>query len=115
MWVSGSEPTVDYRVQTFTPSYIGPGNARPVIGTAPGNLAYGAVFEIDFTGTDAIDRVVIDKLTGVTHSTHMDQRQVRLCSPTLHAAHICWLARLLMLECLLTAGSNASMMLFWTT
>ncbi|KAK9859825.1 hypothetical protein WJX84_003157 [Apatococcus fuscideae] len=75
VWVSGSEPTVDYRVQTFTPSYIEPGNARPVVGSAPSNLAYGAVFEIDFTGTDAIDRVVIDKLTGVTHSTHMDQRQ----------------------------------------
>ena len=92
VWVSGSEPTVDYRVQTFTPSYIGPGNARPVIGNAPGNLVYGAVFEIDFTGTDAIDRVVIDKLTGVTHSSHMDQRQVRSCSSFLH--HACsWLAQ----------------------
>ncbi len=77
VWVSGSEPTVDYRVQIFTPSYLGPGNPRPVIGTAPANVGYGAMFEIDYTGTDGIDRVVIDKLTGVTHSTHMDQRQVR--------------------------------------
>ncbi|KAK9832391.1 hypothetical protein WJX74_008758 [Apatococcus lobatus] len=89
VWVSGSEPTVDYRVQTFTPSYIEPGNARPVVGSAPSNLAYGAVFEIDFTGTDAIDRVVIDKLTGVTHSTHMDQRQVRLaCNDLVAGASI---------------------------
>ena len=79
VWVAGSEPTVDYRVQIFTPSYLGPGNARPVIGTAPGNLDYGVVFEVDYTGVDCIDLVVIDKLTGVTHSTHMDQRQV-LCS-----------------------------------
>ena len=80
VWVAGSEPTVEYRVQIFTPAYLLNGMPRPVIGSAPGGINLGRNFTIIYTGTAGIDRVVIDKFTAVTHSIHMDQRQVGFCT-----------------------------------
>ncbi|KAK9863598.1 hypothetical protein WJX84_001727 [Apatococcus fuscideae] len=85
VWVAGSEPTVEYRVQIFTPAYLLNGMPRPVIGSAPGGINLGRNFTIIYTGTAGIDRVVIDKFTAVTHSIHMDQRQVRLACTDLKA------------------------------
>ncbi len=76
--VTGSEATADYRVQIWTPSYLLSGLPRPVIASASPLIIPGSRFPIQWSGIDTIDRVVISKMPGVTHSTHMDQRQLVL-------------------------------------
>lgn len=76
--VTGSEATVEYRVQIWTPPYLLNGLPRPTIVSAPELIAPGSRFPIQWSGVDTIDRVVISKLPGVTHSTHMDARQLVL-------------------------------------
>ncbi|KAK9858854.1 hypothetical protein WJX84_007502 [Apatococcus fuscideae] len=74
--VTGSEATVDYRVQIFTPPYLQGGGARPTISSAPTNIVPGTSITISFSNVDTIDRVVLSKLAAVTHSTHMDALRV---------------------------------------
>ncbi|KAK9863993.1 hypothetical protein WJX84_007490 [Apatococcus fuscideae] len=76
--VAGSEATVDYRVQIFTPPYLQGGAPRPTIGSAPNVIVPGTTFTIAFSNVDTIDRVVLSKLAAVTHGNHMDARQLVL-------------------------------------
>ncbi|KAK9825584.1 hypothetical protein WJX74_007675 [Apatococcus lobatus] len=81
--VAGSEATVEYRVQVYTPAYLLTANPRPTIVRAPNLIAPGSRFPIQFSGVPSIDRVVLSRLPGVTHSVHMDARQLVLnCAPT---------------------------------
>lgn len=54
--VTGSEATVDYRVQIYTPPYLQGGGARPTIGSAPTVIVPGTSFTIAFSNVDTIDR-----------------------------------------------------------
>ncbi len=76
--VAGSEATLDYRVQLYTPAYLQTTNARPVMSGAPTDVTYGAAFTVDFSATTSIDRVVMIRQSAVTHSIHMDLRSVAL-------------------------------------
>lgn len=81
--VAGSEATVEYRVQVYTPAYLLTENSRPIIVRAPNLIAPGSRFPIQFSGVPSIDRVVLSRLPGVTHSVHMDARQLVLnCATT---------------------------------
>ena len=66
--VTGSEATVEYRVQIWTPPYLLNGLPRPNIVSAPELIAPGSRFPIQWSGVDTIDRVVLSKMPGVTHS-----------------------------------------------
>lgn len=76
--VAGSEATLDYRVQLYTPAYLQTANARPVMSGAPTNVVYGQSFTVHFSVTTSIDRVVMVRQSAVTHSIHMDLRMVAL-------------------------------------
>ena len=76
--VAGSEATLDYRVQLYTPAYLQTSNPRPVMSGAPAEVAYGATFTVGFSATTSIDRVVMIRQSAVTHSIHMDLREVAL-------------------------------------
>ena len=76
--IAGSEATLDYRVQIYTPAYLQTGNPRPVLSGAPGSVAYGATFTVHFSGSTSIDRATMIRQNAVTHSIHMDERQVAL-------------------------------------
>ncbi len=50
----------------------------------------GCQFPIEFGGVPGIDRVVLSKLSGVTHSVHMDARQLVLsCQNAASGTVIC--------------------------
>ena len=76
--VAGSEATLDYRVQLYTPAYLQTGNPRPVLSGAPGSVGYGQAFSVNFSGVTTIDRAVLVRQSAVTHSIHMDARTVAL-------------------------------------
>ena len=76
--IAGSEATLDYRVQIYTPAYLQTGGARPTMSGAPTSVTYGATFTVDFAGVDSITRVTMIRQSAVTHSIHMDARQVSL-------------------------------------
>lgn len=76
--VAGSEATLDYRVQIYTPAYLQTGNPRPTLAGAPGSLTYGQTFSVNFGGVTTIDRAVLVRQSAVTHSIHMDARTVAL-------------------------------------
>ena len=88
MLVAGSEATLDYRVQIYTPAYLQTGTARPVMSGAPGQVAYGASFAVHFSGTTSIDRVTMIRQNAVTHSIHMDERQVALSITSVSAGTV---------------------------
>ena len=64
--------------QIYTPGYLLNSRPRPVVTRAPSNISYGHNFTVAFSNVSAIDRVVLDRLTGATHGNHFDQRQVVL-------------------------------------
>ena len=76
--IAGSEATLDYRVQIYTPAYLQTGAARPTLSGAPTSVTYGATFTVDFSDVDSITRVVMIRQSAVTHSIHMDARQIAL-------------------------------------
>lgn len=76
--VAGSEATLDYRVQIYTPAYLQSTSPRPVMSGAPTNVIYGQLFTVNFSVTTSIDRVVMVRQSAVTHSIHMDLRMVAL-------------------------------------
>ncbi|KAL0050698.1 hypothetical protein WJX82_005338 [Trebouxia sp. C0006] len=76
--VAGSEATLDYRVQLYTPAYLQSTNPRPVMSGAPTDVIYGQAFTVNFSVTTSIDRVVMVRQSAVTHSIHMDLRMVAL-------------------------------------
>ena len=88
--VAGSEATLDYRVQVYTPAYLQSTSPRPVMSGAPTNVIYGQLFTVNFSVTTSIDRVVMVRQSAVTHSIHMDLRMVALniTSATAGIAHL---------------------------
>lgn len=86
--VTGSEATQDYRVQIYTPPYLSNGLARPLIVSASEIISPGARFPIQWSGVDTIDRVVMSKMPGVTHSTHMDARQLVLACTAVSSGNL---------------------------
>ena len=76
--VAGSEASVEYRAQIYTPAYLLTSYARPVIVRAPNLISPGSSLTIQYSEVSKIERVVLSKLPGVTHSVHMDARQLVL-------------------------------------
>ena len=74
--VAGSEVTLEYKIQVFTPPYLLNGNPRPAIETSPTNMTWHHPYDITWSGTDSIDRVVLQKMADSTHSISWDLRQV---------------------------------------
>ena len=88
VFVGGSETTTEHRAQIYTPSYLQNGKPRPAITSSPSNVGYSAGFSIGFSGVPSLDRIVLNRLAGATHSNHFDQRQVVLdCSDTGNTAN----------------------------
>ena len=71
-----------FLAQIFTPPYLTGNPNRPTItGISNTSPAYGATFAVTFGYTQtssapAINRVVLARIGGSTHSVHFDQRQV---------------------------------------
>jgi hypothetical protein len=70
--------------EIFSPPYLfkkdgsGQRAARPSIGTAPGNLGYGANFTVTSAQAGTISKIGLVRMGGVTHSVNMDQLYVPL-------------------------------------
>lgn len=80
--VAGSEVTLEYRIQLYTPDYLQTNKARPVISKAAANMTYATNYTIGFTNVTTIDRVVLNRLASSTHGQRFDQRQLVLqCNP----------------------------------
>jgi len=80
--VAGSEVTLEYRIQLYTPDYLQTNKARPVISQAAANMTYATNYTIGFTNVTNVDRVVLNRLASSTHGQRFDQRQLVLqCNP----------------------------------
>ena len=84
--VAGSEVTLEYRVQLYTPDhsyYLQTNKTRPVISQAAANMTYATNYTIGFTNVTNVDRVVLNRLASSTHGQRFDQRQLVLqCNPS---------------------------------
>lgn len=67
--------------EIYSPPYLF-GGSRPVIESATSVIRYGESFNLNFSSTTATNRVVLIRLSSVTHSVNMDQRYVRLADLT---------------------------------
>ena len=65
-------------MQVYTPDYLHSGKPRPVITRVQPTLGYSQNFTIGFANVSSLDRVVLNRYSGATHSNHADQRQVVL-------------------------------------
>jgi hypothetical protein len=69
-------------MEIYSPPYLytstGALASRPVIASAPPNIAYGASFALSTTAAATIGSVVVMRAGAVTHSFNMDQRLVGL-------------------------------------
>ena len=79
--ITGSEATENYIMQIFTPPYLTGNPNRPtIVSVSSQSPAYGGTLTIVFGSSQAaaltIQRVVLNRCGGVTHSTHFDARQV---------------------------------------
>ena len=63
--------------EIYSPSYLFRG-PRPAISSSPSIVGYGQTFDLDFASSSAANKVVLIKLSSVTHSNNMDQRYVLL-------------------------------------
>ncbi|HEU4387773.1 MAG TPA: galactose oxidase-like domain-containing protein [Blastocatellia bacterium] len=71
-------PQRDQRnMEIFSPPYLFFGT-RPVITTAPGNVAYGANFDIDTPDTTRVDSVALLRPASVTHHTDAGARYIKV-------------------------------------
>ncbi|HEX6302872.1 MAG TPA: galactose oxidase-like domain-containing protein [Anaerolineales bacterium] len=78
--MAGSNPSrrVDeLRIEVYSPPYLFKG-PRPQIGAAPSRIGYGERFEIRAPEAEAIDQVVLIRLSSTTHCVNTDQRYVGL-------------------------------------
>jgi hypothetical protein len=70
--------TDDYTAEIFSPPYLfnqdGTPATRPVITSAPGNVAYGQAFTVQTTSAATITKVTWIRLSAVTHSFNQNQR-----------------------------------------
>ena len=71
---SAADPTFD------NPTYqiMSTSKPRPVITKVQATLGYSQNFTIGFANVSRLDRVVLNRYSGATHSNHADQRQVVL-------------------------------------
>ena len=76
--VAGSEVTLEYRVQLYTPDYLQTGKPRPVIANAAATMQYASNYTVGFTNVTSVNRVVLNRLASSTHGQRFDQRQVVL-------------------------------------
>jgi hypothetical protein len=69
-------------IEIYSPPYLynssGVLAARPVIGSIPAKISYGATFNVSITSAAAIGAVVVMRAGAVTHAFNMDQRLVGL-------------------------------------
>ena len=95
--IVGSETTENYAMQLFTPPYLtGTPNRPTILGLSSTSPGYGAQLSITFGSTQGaalnIQRVVLSRSGGVTHSQHFDLRQVPLlvlcCAATVLACKL---------------------------
>ena len=74
--------TDDLTAEIFSPPYLFKGDgtpaARPVISTVAATLAYGTTFTVGTTSASQITKVMLVRLSAVTHAFDMNQRGVRL-------------------------------------
>ena len=74
--------TDDLTAEIFSPPYLfnadGTPAARPVISSVPAKLTYGAGFTITTASAADISKVLLVRLSAVTHATNMNQRGVVL-------------------------------------
>jgi hypothetical protein len=74
--------TDDLTAEIFSPPYLfnadGTAATRPVISSVPATLAYGTTFAVTTTSAAEITKVMLARLSAVTHATDMNQRGVRL-------------------------------------
>ncbi|KAK9812389.1 hypothetical protein WJX73_007024 [Symbiochloris irregularis] len=75
---AGSEVTLEYKVQIYTPPYLLTGKPRPVIQSAPESVTWHQQYSLRWSGTTSIERVVLQKMSDNTHCLAMDLRQVVL-------------------------------------
>ena len=68
--------------EVFSPSYLfddsGQPATRPVISSAPGDVAYNSPFAVSTPNAASISKVALVRLGAVTHSVNMEQRYVPL-------------------------------------
>jgi Domain of unknown function (DUF1929) len=64
-------------MEVFSPAYLDRG-PRPVVTAAPGNVAYGASFDVESPDAGDVESVVFLRPCSVTHHTDAGQRYVRL-------------------------------------
>ena len=76
--VAGSEVTLEYKVQVFTPPYLLSDKPRPLITSAPESITWHQYYLVQWSDAPLIDRVVLQKLSDNTHSLSFDMRQVSL-------------------------------------
>ncbi|HEU4524751.1 MAG TPA: galactose oxidase early set domain-containing protein, partial [Gemmatimonadales bacterium] len=74
--------TDDLTGEIFSPPYLfkadGTAAARPVISSVPTQLAYGAAFTVGTASAEQISKVLLVRLSAVTHAFDMNQRGVVL-------------------------------------
>lgn len=75
VWVAGTDG--EMQMEVFSPDYLLAG-ARPVIGSAPGAVAYGQYFLIPVDDAQDIASVRFIRLGAVTHAYNTEQRYVPL-------------------------------------
>ena len=89
MLVTGSESTENYIMQTFLPPYLVGNPNRPQIALLESTAwAWGEAYNVSVTWSltpAAVDRAVLYRCGGVTHSVHWDMRQV--CARQLGCKH----------------------------
>ncbi|HXD23803.1 MAG TPA: galactose oxidase early set domain-containing protein, partial [Gemmatimonadaceae bacterium] len=71
------DPTDQFSAELFAPPYLFRG-ARPVIGSAPSQIAYNEVFTVGTAQAAQVSRVVLTRLPSVTHNIDMDQAYLSL-------------------------------------
>ena len=78
--VTGSETTENYIMQTFTPPYlVGNPNRPQILELESNSWAWGEAYNVTVAWSQAVaivDRAVLYRCGGVTHSVHWDMRQV---------------------------------------
>jgi Domain of unknown function (DUF1929) len=71
VWVAGTD--LETRMELYSPDYLSNG-PRPVLGPAPGAVAYGQYFHISVDDAQDITRACLIRLGSVTHAFNTEQR-----------------------------------------
>jgi hypothetical protein len=68
----------EYRIEIYTPAYLGKGTPRPTITSGPTEIAYGGSYGFGTTQASALKSAVLIRPAAVTHSSDSNQRLVSL-------------------------------------